>query len=135
MGLIELAFKSSGEEGARAQYILVGCEYTLLRSHQQGDDGAGKRTILTHQPLLLSCRLFSERIISPPHRRAVQALLHLQLRMLTKRLLARLGRLACPILRVERASEHLDRVRGVVLSKVAAQASSKKRRAMEERSW
>ncbi len=135
MGLIELAFKSSSEEGAQAQYILVGCEYTLLRSHQQGDDGAGKRTILTHQPLLLSCMLFLERIISPPHRRAVQALLHLQLRMLTKRLLARLGRLARPILRVERASEHLDRVRGVVLSKVAAQASSKKRRAMEEIPW
>jgi len=85
VGLIELAFESGGEEGAQAQDILMGCEYTLLRTHQQGDDGAGQSTVaLTHQPFVLSCSIYPGHIVSPPHRRAVQALLHLQLRILAE---------------------------------------------------
>jgi len=47
----------------------------------------------------------------PSHRRTVHLLLHLQLDSLIVRLLARLNRLARPILRVERSLEHLDRGR------------------------
>ena len=52
----------------------------------------------------------SGRIVSPPRTRTIQLLLQLQLRMLAKRLLARLDRLACPIHGMEGA-KHVDLVR------------------------
>lgn len=43
--LVELTFESSNEEGGDRENILVGCEYTTIRSNHQSDDGTGQGTV------------------------------------------------------------------------------------------
>lgn len=95
--LKELALESGGEEGGYGQNILVGSEYSTIRSHHQGDNGAGQGTVVSTLSATLPCGLTLGCFDIPPHRRAVQALLQLRLCVLAKGPLARLDRLARPI--------------------------------------
>lgn len=85
-------------------------EKTLITSHDQSDNGAcqgTESTVLVSLPFPWG----RMRLNSPAQWRTVHPLLHLQLRLLPERPLARLDRLARTIPRVEGAFEHLDRVR------------------------
>jgi len=77
VGFEELAFQRSTEEGGQRQDILMSSKDSLITTHNQGDYGAGEMV---------------------SHRRTVEPLSHLHLRLITKRLLDRLDRLARTIL-------------------------------------